>query len=155
MNRTGSGHAPGHDHGHTVAGWTGTGMALAGSVAVGGSMVAAWYPGLVLGAGLVALSACTTWVLHLAGWGKPGGPRPPAGRGWRVRDRSAAQGHPGCVGCRLAGRGRRTAAPAATVPAAGAPACTPAVAPAATAGAGALPGAGVYGERAAGTEPAF
>ncbi|MFF7608306.1 HGxxPAAW family protein [Streptomyces parvulus] len=137
MNRTDSGHASGHDHGHTVAGWTGTGMALAGSVAAGGSMAAAWYPGLALGAGLVALSASTTWVLHLAGWGKPGGPRPPAERDWRVRDRSAAQGHPGCVGCRLAGRGRRTAAPVTA---------TPAVAPAAdaaTAGAGALPRAGV------------
>ncbi|MGW8742099.1 HGxxPAAW family protein [Streptomyces sp. NPDC055794] len=148
MNRTDSGHTTGHDHGHTVAGWTGTGMALAGSVAAGGSMVAAWYPGLVLGAGLVALSACATWVLHLAGWGKPGGPRHPAERGWRVRDRSAAQGHPGCVGCRLAGRGRRTAVPAATTSAAG----TPAVAPAA---AGAFSGAGVYGERAAETEAAL
>ncbi|MCQ4194961.1 HGxxPAAW family protein [Streptomyces parvulus] len=137
MNRTDSGHAPGHDHGHTIAGWTGTGMALAGSVAAGGSMVTAWYPGLALGAALVALSACTTWVLHLAGWGKPGGPRPPAERDWRVRDRSAAQGHPGCRGCRLAGRGRRIAAPAA-----------------ATAGAGTLPGARVYGERAAETEAA-
>ncbi|MGW3864761.1 HGxxPAAW family protein [Streptomyces sp. NPDC005047] len=154
MNRTDSGHAPGHDHGHTVAGWTGTGMALAGSVAAGGSMVAAWYPGLALGAGLVALSACTTWVLHLAGWGKPSGPRPSAERGWRVRDRSAAQGHPGCVGCRLANRGRRITAPATTTPAAGAPAVVPAAA-AATAGAGALPRAEAYGERAAETEAAL
>ncbi|MFF8093391.1 HGxxPAAW family protein [Streptomyces sp. NPDC016675] len=110
MNPTHSG----HDHGHTVAGWTGTGTALAGSVVSGGSMVTAWYPGVALGAGLIVLAACVTWVLHLAGWGKAGGPRPFSERDWRVRDAAAAEGHPGCAGCRLAGRGRR-AAPAATV----------------------------------------
>ncbi|WP_238697100.1 HGxxPAAW family protein, partial [Streptomyces sp. E2N166] len=116
MNPTQGDH--GHDHGHTVAGWTGTGMALAASVVCGGSMVTAWLPGVALGAGLAVLAACTTWVLHLAGWGKASGPRPLSERGWRVRDRTAAEGHPDCVGCRLAGRGRRGTLPPVTAAAA-------------------------------------
>ncbi|WP_454317733.1 HGxxPAAW family protein [Streptomyces phaeoluteigriseus] len=64
--------------------------------------------GVLVGAGLVivALSALVTWVLHLSGWGKPPGVRPRAEWGLRVRDLDARAGHPGCVGCRLAGRGR-------------------------------------------------
>lgn len=38
--------------------------------------------------------------------GKPPGRRPAAEWGLRVRDLGAREGHPGCVGCRLAGRGR-------------------------------------------------
>ncbi|MEU3245183.1 HGxxPAAW family protein, partial [Streptomyces sp. NPDC006875] len=64
---------------------------------------------------VVVLAAPATWLLHLAGWGKATGPRPVAQQHWRVRDRSARHGHPGCLGCRLAGRG------------ASAPSVTPAV----------------------------
>jgi hypothetical protein len=96
-----------HDLGHTVAGWTGTCLALVGFTLSGAAMTAAWVPGFWLGLAVVALAGLTTWVLHLGGRGKPGGPRPLAQQGWRTTDRAAAQGHPGCAGCRAAGRGRR------------------------------------------------
>ncbi len=47
-----------------------------------------------------------TWALHLAGWGKPPGTRPREQWPVRARDRGARDGHAGCLGCRLAGRGR-------------------------------------------------
>lgn len=97
-----------HDLGHTVAGWTGTCVALVGFILSGAAMIAAWPIGFWLGLGALALAALVTWVLHLNGWGKPSGPRPPAEHHWRTRDRAAAQGHPDCWGCRLAGRGRRS-----------------------------------------------
>ncbi|MFI7499540.1 HGxxPAAW family protein [Streptomyces sp. NPDC049687] len=103
-----------YDEGHTVAGWTGFGIAAVGT-AVTGVGVCAVSPAL-LGGGLavVAVSVLVTWALHLAGWGKPPGVRPRAEWGMRVRDTGARGGHPECVGCRLAGRGRgrRDAAPA-------------------------------------------
>jgi hypothetical protein len=97
-----------YDEGHTVAGWTGFGIAAIGSAVVGLGLCTA--SAVVVGVGLVvvAASVLVTWVLHLAGWGKPPGRRPRQQWGWRVRDPYAREGHPGCVGCRLAGRGRRT-----------------------------------------------
>ncbi|MET7597715.1 HGxxPAAW family protein [Streptomyces sp. NPDC004082] len=100
-----------HDLGHTVAGWTGACLALAGFTLTGVAMIAAWVPGFFLGLGVVALAALVTWGLHLAGWGKPSGPRPLAEQDWRAKDPEAASGHPGCVGCRMAGRGRRRPEP--------------------------------------------
>ena len=58
------------------------------------------------GLGIVAVSVLVTWALHLTGWGKPPGRRDRAQWGMRVRDPLAREGHAGCVGCRLAGRGR-------------------------------------------------
>ncbi|MEW2287920.1 HGxxPAAW family protein [Streptomyces sp. NPDC047841] len=100
-----------YDEGHTVAGWTGVAIATAGGAVVGLGVCTASLP--VAGAGLavVALSVLVTWALHLSGWGKPPGVRPREQWGMRVRDTRARDGHPGCVGCRLAGRGRKRAAP--------------------------------------------
>ncbi|OKJ49611.1 HGxxPAAW family protein [Streptomyces sp. CB02261] len=92
------------DLGHTLAGWTGTTLAgLAGAVTGAGICLDRTWA-LWLGAALAALAAATTWGLHLAGWGKPSGPRPAAQWDWRVRDITARDGHPDCLGCRLAGR---------------------------------------------------
>ncbi|MEU6373969.1 HGxxPAAW family protein [Streptomyces sp. NPDC046909] len=95
-----------YDEGHTVAGWTGFAVATAGSVVLGLGVV--MVSALVVAGGLavVAGSVLVTWVLHLSGWGKAPGRRPREQWGWRTRDLSAREGHPGCVGCRLAGRGR-------------------------------------------------
>ncbi|MGW2462987.1 HGxxPAAW family protein [Streptomyces sp. NPDC001761] len=99
-----------YDEGHTIAGWTGVAIATAGSAVVGLGVCTASLP--VVGAGLavVAVSVLVTWALHLSGWGKPPGVRPREQWGMRVRDTRARDGHPGCVGCRLAGRGRKRAA---------------------------------------------
>ncbi|MFG2606863.1 HGxxPAAW family protein [Streptomyces sp. NPDC048514] len=107
-----------YDEGHTIAGWTGVGItAVGGSVAGWGVCVSS--PSLIAtGLAVVAMSALVTWVLHLTGWGKPPGVRPREEWGMRVRDTWAREGHPGCVGCRLAGRGRRVS----TVPEASSPA---------------------------------
>ncbi|MFJ4776876.1 HGxxPAAW family protein [Streptomyces sp. NPDC088762] len=103
------GHA---DHGHTVAGWTGTALALLGFTGAGLGVVTAWRPGIWIGLGVVAAAGVVTWVLHLAGWGKPSGPRPAAEWDWRVRDTAAHAGHEDCLGCRLGGpRRARAAAP--------------------------------------------
>lgn len=59
------------------------------------------------GIGLIGLSAVVTWLLHLAGWGKPSGPRPADQWDWRVKDLGARRGHPGSLGCRMAGRRSR------------------------------------------------
>ncbi|MFB7410326.1 HGxxPAAW family protein [Streptomyces sp. NPDC056202] len=92
------------DLGHTLAGWTGTTLAGLGSAVAGAGICLdrAW--ALWLGAALAVLAAAVTWALHLAGWGKPSGPRPADQWDWRVRDTDAAHGHPDCLGCRLAGR---------------------------------------------------
>ncbi|MFJ3235135.1 HGxxPAAW family protein [Streptomyces sp. NPDC086787] len=100
-----SGHL--HDEGHTVAGWTGTAVATIGSTVVGVGMVMTSTPLMAVGLAVVAVSVLVTWSLHLAGWGKPPGPRPKGQWGMRLRDTGARAGHPGCVSCRLAGRGRR------------------------------------------------
>ncbi len=97
-----SGHQ--HDEGHTLAGWAGVATAVVGASVAGAGTCLGSMAGIGLGLGVVGLSVLVTWGLHLTGWGKPSGIRPVAERGWRVRDRAARAGHPGCVGCRLAGR---------------------------------------------------
>ncbi|MFK0046643.1 HGxxPAAW family protein [Streptomyces sp. NPDC090741] len=100
------------DMGHTVAGWTGTALALLGSTGVGAALCAAWTTGIWLGLGLVVVAGAVTWVLHLSGWGKPSGPRPRAEWDWRTRDAVALSGHAHCLGCRAGGpRRAATAAP--------------------------------------------
>ncbi|CAM5467069.1 HGxxPAAW family protein [Streptomyces pilosus] len=101
-----------YDHGHTVAGWTGFAVAIAGTTVLGVGVCAGSGPLLIAGAGVVVVSLLVTWGLHLAGWGKPSGPRPRDQWDWRVRDAGAREGHTECVGCLLAGRGRKPAAPA-------------------------------------------
>lgn len=100
------------DHGHTVAGWTGFGIATVGSTVLGVGVILVSAPLLVLGTGINLVSLLVTWALHLAGWGKPTGSRPREQWPMGVRDPEAAAGHPKCVGCLLAGRrgGRRTEA---------------------------------------------
>ncbi|MEU6231964.1 HGxxPAAW family protein [Kitasatospora sp. NPDC047058] len=93
-----------HDMGHTVAGWTGSAVATLGSAVAGVAFAAGSAAGLWLGAGLVVLGGLASWVLHLAGWGKPTGPRPHGRRHWRLPDPAGGRGHPDCLGCRLAGR---------------------------------------------------
>ena len=94
-----------YDEGHTVAGWTGFGIATVGTAVAGVGVCAV--SALLIGAGLgiVAVSVLVTWALHLTGWGKPPGRRDREQWGMRVRDPSARAGHAGCLGCRLAGRG--------------------------------------------------
>ncbi|MFI2202086.1 HGxxPAAW family protein [Streptomyces sp. NPDC020192] len=107
-----------YDEGHTIAGWTGFGIATAGGAVVGLGVCAA--SPAVAGGGLavVAVSVLVTWVLHLSGWGKSPGVRDRGEWGMRVRDVRAREGHPGCVSCRLAGRGRRVSGmvPAESIP---------------------------------------
>ncbi|WP_225826735.1 HGxxPAAW family protein [Streptomyces naphthomycinicus] len=110
-----------YDEGHTIAGWTGFGIAAVGSAVVGCGVCAASLPLVAGGLVVVAVSVLVTWALHLAGWGKPPGVRPRGDWGMRTRDVRARQGHAGCVSCRLAGRGR-TATSAAPMPAEPAPA---------------------------------
>ncbi|MFJ6085443.1 HGxxPAAW family protein [Streptomyces sp. NPDC092369] len=93
-----------YDEGHTAAGWTGFGIAAVGTAVLGLGVCATSVALLAGGLGIVVVSVLVTWVLHLAGWGKPPGLRPREQWGWRVRDLTAREGHPGCVGCRLAGR---------------------------------------------------
>ncbi|MFJ7587803.1 HGxxPAAW family protein [Streptomyces sp. NPDC097617] len=103
--------AHGHvDLGHTVAGWTGTALALPGFAAAGVAVCAAWAPGIWIGLGVVAAAGIVTWLLHLAGWGKPSGPRPEVDWDWRVRDAVAHAGHAHCLGCRVSGPRRALAA---------------------------------------------
>jgi hypothetical protein len=103
-----------HDMGHTVAGWTGSALVLTGSNVSGIGFAAGSLPALWLGLAVVGLGAVSTWLLHLAGWGKPTGPRPAVERNWRTRDHAARQGHPDCLGCRFAGRRGLTPAPQAS-----------------------------------------
>ncbi len=58
-----------YDEGHTVAGWTGCGIATVGTVVAGVGVCAV--SALLIGAGLgiVAVSVLVTWALHLTGWG--------------------------------------------------------------------------------------
>ncbi|MET8509490.1 HGxxPAAW family protein [Streptomyces sp. NPDC004787] len=92
------------DLGHTVAGWTGTTIAVIGFCVAGFGVVLV--SGAVIAAGIVTIgvAAFITWALHLAGWGKPTGPRPADQWDWRVKDMAARRGHPDCLGCRMAGR---------------------------------------------------
>ncbi|MFF8293380.1 HGxxPAAW family protein [Streptomyces sp. NPDC016309] len=92
------------DLGHTLAGWTGTLIGLAGLCVTGSAVVAVSLPLALTGLGVLGAAAVVTWVLHLAGWGKPSGPRPEGEWPWRVRDAAARHGHADCLGCRMAGR---------------------------------------------------
>lgn len=115
--------AHGHvDLGHTVAGWTGTALALLGTAGAGAAVCAGWAPGVWAGLGLVLVAALVTWLLHLVGWGKPSGPRPEAEWDWRVRDSAARTGHADCLGCRVSGPRRAAATALAARPAASLPA---------------------------------
>ncbi|MFJ6389067.1 HGxxPAAW family protein [Streptomyces sp. NPDC091972] len=93
-----------YDEGHTVAGWTGVAIATVGTSVLGAGVCTV--SGVLIAVGLVitVASALVTWALHLTGWGKPPGRRPREQWAMRVRDTGARQGHPGCVGCRMAGR---------------------------------------------------
>ncbi|MEV5433519.1 HGxxPAAW family protein [Streptomyces sp. NPDC052701] len=93
-----------YDHGHTVAGWVGFGVAAVGTVLLGAGVCLVSGPLLVAGLVVEVAALLVTWVLHLAGWGKPSGLRPREQWGWRVRDPGAREGHADCLGCRLAGR---------------------------------------------------
>ncbi|MER5941231.1 HGxxPAAW family protein [Streptomyces sp. NPDC001928] len=99
-----------YDEGHTVAGWTGTGIATVGSGVLGAGICMVSAALIVGGSGILAASVLVTWALHLTGWGKPPGVRPRAQWPMGVRDLPARDGHADCWGCRLAGRGRRTSA---------------------------------------------
>ncbi|MGW0856887.1 HGxxPAAW family protein [Streptomyces sp. NPDC002690] len=101
------------DLGHTLAGWTGTALTVVGATGAGVSVCAASPLGVVLAAAVTVAAGVVSWLLHLAGWGKPGGPRPEREWSWRVRDTGARAGHPECLGCRMAGRraARATEAP--------------------------------------------
>jgi len=96
-----------YDEGHTVAGWTGTAIATVGSCVLGLGVCMTSVLVVAGGVGVLAAAVVVTWVLHLVGWGKPPGVRPMGDWPMRARDRSARAGHPECVGCRLAGRGRQ------------------------------------------------
>ncbi|MFI5978666.1 HGxxPAAW family protein [Streptomyces sp. NPDC051452] len=98
-----------YDEGHTIAGWTGVGIATAGGGLAGWGVCVCSPSLIVVGLALVAVSPLVAWALHLTGRGKAPGVRPREEWGMRVRDTRAREGHPGCVGCRLAGRGRRVA----------------------------------------------
>ncbi|MFD8045685.1 HGxxPAAW family protein [Streptomyces chartreusis] len=98
-----------YDEGHTVAGWTGTGIATVGSAVLGAGTCMGSAALIVGGLGILAASVLVTWALHLSGWGKPSGPRPRGQWPMGVRDLTVRDGHADCWGCRLAGRGRRTA----------------------------------------------
>ncbi|MFI6857381.1 HGxxPAAW family protein [Streptomyces sp. NPDC050416] len=95
-----------YDHGHTVAGWVGTGIGSVGAVVAGAGVC--FVSGVLIAGGLAigVVGLLVTWALHLAGWGKGPGIRPREEWGWRVRDSGARAGHDECLGCRLAGRGR-------------------------------------------------
>ncbi|MFJ8635102.1 HGxxPAAW family protein [Streptomyces sp. NPDC093568] len=104
-----------YDEGHTVAGWTGTAIATIGASVLGAGVCTVSAVLMVGGTGILAASVLVTWVLHLTGWGKPPGVRPRAQWPMGARDLTARAGHADCWGCRLAGRGRRTAVAATEV----------------------------------------
>lgn len=106
-----------YDHGHTVAGWVGTGIASVGAGVAGLGVITV--SGVLIAGGLAigVVSLLVTWALHLAGWGKGPGLRPRAEWGWRVRDSAAPSGHAECLACRLAGRGRGAGAVVPAMPA--------------------------------------
>ncbi|MFD5204672.1 HGxxPAAW family protein [Streptomyces sp. NPDC058375] len=100
--------AHGHvDLGHTAAGWAGTAVAVIGLTLTGIAVTSVSASLALVGAAVTLGAGALTWLLQLAGWGKPSGPRPESEWPWRIRDRAVRRGHPDCLGCRLAGRGAR------------------------------------------------
>ncbi|WP_020134033.1 HGxxPAAW family protein [Streptomyces sp. 351MFTsu5.1] len=95
-----------YDEGHTVAGWTGFGIATVGTAVAGLGVCLVSGVLIVGGLAVVGVSVLVTWALHLSGWGKPPGRRPREEWEMRVRDSGAREGHEECVGCRIAGRRR-------------------------------------------------
>ena len=71
--------------GHTVAGWTGSIVCIAGFAISGVAMTAASVPFFWIGAGVVALGGFLGRLLHRMGFGKEIGPRPASERGMRRR----------------------------------------------------------------------
>lgn len=67
-----------YDEGHTVAGWTGFGIATVGTSVVGLGVCMVSVPVLAVGLAIVVGSVLVTWALHLTGWRG-------AGPGGRVR----------------------------------------------------------------------
>ncbi|MFF8873865.1 HGxxPAAW family protein [Streptomyces massasporeus] len=106
-----------YDHGHTVAGWVGFGIATVGAGVAGLGVCTVSGVLIAGGTAIGVVSLLVTWALHLAGWGKGPGLRPRAEWGWRVRDSAAPGGHPECLACRLAGRGRGASAVVPVMPA--------------------------------------
>ncbi|MFJ3668048.1 HGxxPAAW family protein [Streptomyces sp. NPDC090106] len=104
-----------YDEGHTVAGWTGTAIGTAGTALLGAGVCLVSVPLIAGGLVVVAAALLVTWVLHLAGWGKPPGVRPRAQWPMGARDADARGGHPRCWSCRLAGRGSRATGSAVVV----------------------------------------
>lgn len=84
-----------YDHGHTVAGWVGTGIGSVGAAVAGVGVC--FVSGVLIagGLGIGVVGLLVTWALHLAGWG-----------------------HDKCLACRLAGR-RRVAGSGRTAEVAG------------------------------------
>ncbi|MGW0812681.1 HGxxPAAW family protein [Streptomyces viridiviolaceus] len=119
-----------YDHGHTVAGWTGVGIAAVGSALVGVGVCTTSAGAVAGGLAVDVVALLVTWALHLVGWGKPPGRRPREQWPMRARDAGAREGHGGCLGCRLAGRGRRKARTGAGVEAVAGPGATEPVPPA-------------------------
>lgn len=106
-----------YDEGHTVAGWTGTAIATIGTAVLGTGVCVVSAVLIAGGLTITAVAVLVTWTLHLTGWGKPPGVRPRREWPMGVRDQTARDGHADCWGCRLAGRGRRTAVtPSEVVP---------------------------------------
>ncbi len=95
-----------YDEGHTVAGWTGCGIATVGTVVAGVGVCAVSALWIGAGLGIVAVSVLVTWALHLTGWGKPPGRRDREQWGCGYGTRRRGLGTTDGVGCRLAGRGR-------------------------------------------------
>ena len=95
-----------YDEGHTVAGWTGFGIATVGTAVAGVGVCTVSAALIGGGLGIDVVAVLVTWALHLTGWGKPPGRRDRAQWEMGARDPLARAGHAGCVGCRLAGRGR-------------------------------------------------
>jgi hypothetical protein len=107
-----------YDEGHTIAGWTGTAIATIGAAVLGAGICTVSAVLITGGPAITAVAVLVTWALHLTGWGKPPGVRPRRQWPMGTRDLTARAGHADCWGCRLAGRGRRTAvAPSEVVPA--------------------------------------
>src|ERR1700740_3657168 len=75
-----------YDLGHTAAGWTGAAGATLGCGLCALGVITTWKALVFAGSGVLVLALLIAWALHLAGWGKPSGPRPVEQWDWRARD---------------------------------------------------------------------